>query len=455
MRLYKQKDIPKSHRTSLDSPLQPSSTSPGSPTPHRLKRAAEAVSKQISGHKAMVSQFKGMRLPRPQMFGTKPATATQIDHSHSHSSHSLSPKQSKTTKGFGKPQTVPERFTTPETPTSVVSLKQRVVLSNVNTNSPSPTRPPGLGLDSPVNKPLAAHAAPKRPQSVSSPIRSSRQRAGAKPATSPSRRTSTVANLASVSVASAPAQVDFDEPILFVSCFHSLEEDPEMDSEEDLLDTAELTSDLESQVAHIFGVGLGGASENEGVKHDEIAPPKATPETTPAPTLEPMSAVVEWWEPEPSVKSKGRTDGSETISLFENQIARLPSTHMVKPSLSLARPPTSVVRPDIGLFTTVPRQLPSSADYEYVTSLSQGAFGSVALYIHRQSRRQCAIKIIRVSDAIPEERKIVRAVLAEQRIMREASSSPFLLGLLASFHDVHGFYLVSVSSLFPVLRDVR
>ena len=31
---------------------------PGSTTPDRFKRAAEAVSKQISGHKAMVAQFK-------------------------------------------------------------------------------------------------------------------------------------------------------------------------------------------------------------------------------------------------------------------------------------------------------------------------------------------------------------------------------------------------------------
>ena len=389
----------------------------------------------------MVAQFKGMRLPRPQMFTTKPATTTQTDHSHS---HSVPPKQSKATKAFGEPQTVPE---TPETPTSVVSLRQRAVLSNVNTNSPSPTRPPGLGLDSPVNKLFTAHAAPETLQSVASPICSSQQRAGAEPATSPTRCTSTVADLACVSAASAPAQVNFDEPILFVSCFHSLEEDPEM--EEDLLDTAELTSDFESQVAHIFGVGLGCVSGNEAVKHSEIAPPKATPETTPAPTLEPMSAVVEWWEPEPSVKSKGRTDGSGTISLFENQIARVPSTHMVKPSPSLARAPASVVRFDMGLPATVPRQLTSSADYEYVASLGQGAFDSVALYIHKESRRQCAIKIIRVSDAIPEERRIVRAVLAEQRIMREASGYPFLLGLLASFHDVHGFYLVSVSSLFP------
>jgi hypothetical protein len=44
-----------------------------------------------------------------------------------------------------------------------------------------------------------------------------------------------------------------------------------------------------------------------------------------------------------------------------------------------------------------------------------------------------------------EEQNLIRDVLAGQRIMREASSYPFLLGLLASFHHVHAFYLVSVS----------
>jgi Protein kinase domain len=443
MRLYKQKDIPKSHRSALDCPPGPPSASPDSPTPHRLKRAAEAVSRQISGHKAMVAQFKDMKLPRPPMFSTKPATATPTDRSHS---HSLPPKQSKATKGFGKFQTASERSPTLNTPTSAVSPKRRSVLSNISTNSPSPTRPPGLGLEkatSSVNKPPAAHTSPKSLQSVTSPIRSLRQRAGAEPATSPSKRTSTVANLASVSAASTP-----DEPILFVSCFHSLEEDPEI--EEDPLETVEL----------IFGVGLGHAYGSE-VRHDEIAPPKAVQETTPASTLEPMSAVVEWWEPEPSanlatefdaavtVKSKGRTDGFEAVSLDQNQIARLPSTHMGSPSLSLSCQPTSALRFDMGLPKTVPRHLPSPSDYEYVASLGQGAFGSVALYVHKRSQRQCAIKIIRVSGAIPEEQRIVRAVLAEQRIMREASDYPFLLGLLASFRDVHSFYLVSVSPLFP------
>jgi hypothetical protein len=87
------------------------------------------------------------------------------------------------------------------------------------------------------------------------------------------------------------------------------------------LQSVEVTSDLESQVAQIFGVGLGYMSEDEVVKHCEIASPKVTPEAMLAPTLEPMSAVAEWWEPTVNpviesdiamaVKSKGETDGFE------------------------------------------------------------------------------------------------------------------------------------------------
>ena len=413
----------------------------------------------------MVAQFKEMRLPRPQMFSTKSATATTTTTQTDRSRPPL-PKQSKTTKSFGKSQAVPESSSILKTPTSAITLKQRADLPNVNTNSPSPTRPPGLGLEKatpPVHKPSVPRAAAKTLRAVPFPIRSSRQKASAEPSTSPSNHTSTRVNLASVSVASAPPQVDVDvdvdEPILFVSCFHSLEEDPE--SEEDLLQTAELTSDFESQVAQIFGVGLGYVSENEVVKRAEIAPPKATPEAMLAPSLEPMSAVVEWWEPEPTVspaiefdvpmavKSKGRTEELENTPPEQNQTACVPSTHMDIPSPLLA---TSVVRSfNMGLPKTVPYQPLSSTDFEYVSSLGQGAFGSIALCIHKQSRRQCAVKII--SNAILEEQRIVRTVLAEQRIMREASGHPLLLGLLASFHDVQGFHLVSVSLSFPVLGD--
>jgi hypothetical protein len=292
------------------------------------------------------------------------------------------------------------------------------------------------------------------PQSVQSPIHSSLQKAGAKPSTPPSNnRASAGADLASVSVASAPTQIDDDEPILFVSCFHSFEEeDPEI--EDELLQTVEVTSDLGSQVARIFGVGLGYVSEDEIIKHGEIAAPKVTPEAMLAPTLEPMSAVVEWWGPTVNpaiesdvamaVKSKGETD--------QNQIACTPSTDIGRPSLSLASQPTSVVRFDIAPPGTVLRQPPSSADFEFVASLCPGAFCSIALCIHKQSRRQCAVKII--SNAVLEDQKIVRAVLAEQRIMREVSRYPFLLGLLASFRGVHGLYLVSVSLFFRAPSDI-
>jgi len=291
------------------------------------------------------------------------------------------------------------------------------------------------------------------------------QKASAKPSTAPSNnRDSISADLASVSVASAPTQVDVDEPILFVSCFHSLdEEDPEI--EDELLQTGEATSDLESQVAHIFSIGLGHVSEDEVVKHGEISRRKVTPEAMLAPTLEPMSAVVEWWEPTvnpaiesdvaTAVKSKGETDRFETIPLEQNQIACTPSTDIGRPSLSLScQPcqPTSVARFDTALPRTIPRQPPSSTDFEFVASLCPGPVRSITLCIHKQTRRQCAVKII--SNAVLEDQGVVRAVLAEQRIMREISHYPFLLGLLASFRGVRGFYLVSVSLLFPLLSEI-
>ena len=239
-----------------------------------------------------------------------------------------------------------------------------------------------------------------------------------------------------------------------MSCFHSLEEDdPEI--EDELLQTVEVASDLESQISQIFGVGLGFVSEDEDVKHGEVAPPKVIPEAMLAPTLEPMSAVVEWWEPTVNpaiesdvakgVKSKGEADESETISLDPSQIACKPSTDVGRTSVSLACQPSRLPR-------TISRQPPSPADFEFVASLLLGTFRSVTLCIHKRSRRQCVVKII--SNAALEDQRIVRAVLAEQRIMREISRYPFLLGLWASFRDVHGLYLVSVSLSFPLLSDI-
>ena len=424
-RLYKPKNVPKQHPNPLDAPSGPPSSSPGSSTPHGLKRAAEAVSKQISGHKAMVAQFKEMRLPRPTMFSTKSATPPHTD-------RSLSTKQSNPTNSEKPPQAIPSLA---KSPTSSVNPKQRAPLSRSNTNSRSPTRPPGLGFEkaptTPVKKaptPLSAPSAPSKSKSVQSRIHSPRQRVGASTtsATSPTNLASTGTNLASISVPSASDEADVDKPILFVSCWYSAEEDAEQ--EDDLFETVELSSGLgiEAQVAEIFGRGLGPASDTV-VRYGEAAPPKATPEATIAPTLDPMSAVVEQWEPASNMaisrsaavdlNSQGRSNEFETTSQDKKQV--------------------------VCVSKNIPHQPPSSSDYEYLSLLGRDAFGALSLGIHKQSRRICVVKVI--SNVIVEEQMVVRAVLEEQRIMREASNFPFLLGLMASFHDANGFYLVSVS----------
>jgi hypothetical protein len=142
-----------------------------------------------------------------------------------------------------------------------------------------------------------------------------------------------------------------------------------------------------------------------------------------------MSAVVEWWEPkdntavQPECESKGRSGRSETISPQQNQLVCVPKD--------------------------LPRQLPtpSSADFEYVASLDRDAFRALWLGIHKHTSRKCTIKT--VSNAIVREDVIVRAILEEQRMMREASGYPLLLGLMASFRDANGFHLVSVSFVPP------
>jgi hypothetical protein len=157
MRLYKKKDISKSHHSTLDCPPGLPSGSPGSTTPDRLRLSAS----RYPDTRPWLLSSK-MKLPRPPMFSTK------SDHPYS-----LPPTQSKAVKRSGKPQTVPGRFFNPKAPTSAVSLKQRPVLSNVDTNLPPLTRPSGLGSEkttSPINKPSAPRTAPKMPRSVQSPI---------------------------------------------------------------------------------------------------------------------------------------------------------------------------------------------------------------------------------------------------------------------------------------------
>src|ERR1700677_2781825 len=72
MRLYKQKDIPKQQRNSPDGPPRATSASPDGKLPQRLKRAAEAVSRQIAGHKAMLSQFNDSKPPRQPVIDNPP-----------------------------------------------------------------------------------------------------------------------------------------------------------------------------------------------------------------------------------------------------------------------------------------------------------------------------------------------------------------------------------------------
>jgi len=410
MRLYKPKELPKQQRDPVDSSPVPPSSPPRAPAPYRLKRAAEAVGKQISGHKAMVALFKESRLPRPPIFVSKAATPPQKD-------GSVSAKQSKATRGSGKPrpQIVPKAPTT--------SSVKPTTRSGINSNSRSPTKPPGLGSQS-AKKPSIPLSAPGKSKSVPSPIQP--QRVVVSPASPPTDLASTGTHLTNTSATSASDDVDIDGPILFVSCFYSSEEDPELDDDSfELMEPS--SASFDAQVAQIFSKGLGPTSDNEILRYGEMPPPTVTPEATSAPTLEPTSAVVEWWEPRENTavqcESKGRSDRSETISPQQNQLVWAPKD--------------------------LPRQppLPSSADYEYVASVDRDAFRALSLGIHKHTSRKCWIKT--VSNAIVEEETIVRAILEEQRMMREASGYPFLLGLMASFRDANGFHLVSVSFNSP------
>ena len=438
MCLYKPKDPAKPHRNAIDCPIgspSSSSSSPGSPTPHKLKRAAEAVSKQISGHNAMVARFKEMRLPRPQIFTTVSATPPETVHSHT-------AKQSKATKRSSNSQNVPPvRSPIPKPLASPVSPTQRSVLSAVNTNSRlgSPTNPPGLGFRKSTTRatPLSATSRSKWDPSQSM-AHSPPQMAVSPSITSPTTPASTRTTFSDVAVASASSGVDIDEPLLPVSCFRTFEDDPE--SEDDLFGEVELSSvdGYEAQIAQIFAEGLGLASETDIVRHGEMPPPKATPKASAACVPEPMSAALGWWQPAAittvgcgtatvSGPPKARSDGLGTTTADQKQVICVPQ-NVPSQFLSL-----------------------SSADYEYVASLGRDAFVRVSLGRHKQSQRKCVIKVI--SNAIVEEESVVRAALEEQRIMREASRFPFLLGLMASFHGAEGFYLVSVSHFVFVIHD--
>jgi hypothetical protein len=249
--------------------------------------------------------------------------------------------------------------------------------------------------------------------------------------TSPTTPPSTRTNFPDIILPSALSEGDIDEPLLPASCFRTLEDDPE--SEDDLFEGVELSSSdgIEIQVTKIFAVGLGPASETDVVRRREMPPPKVTPEASVTCLPEPMSVAVEWWKPAATTAAgsgAARGSGPSTPDQKQVQVVCAPQ-NVLSQSLSL-----------------------SSADYEYVASLGGDAFVTLSLGRHKQSRRKCVIKV--VSNAVVEEESVVRAVVEEQRIMCEASRHPFLLGLMASFRGAEGFYLVSVSYFFFLLRDV-
>jgi hypothetical protein len=334
----------------------------------------------------------------------------------------LSEKQSKGTTGPRMPQNVSARSPITKAPISINRGQRAAALSGSNTKSRSPTKPPGLN---PFKKPSTLLSAPGKSKSVPSTTHSPSQTGGGLPITSPTTLASTSTNPATISATSASDEIDIDGHLLHPSCFQSLGEDPEPSY--DLFEKMDLSSGFEARISQIFGLGLGPPFDKEILRHGEIAPPMVTPQVTFVSTLEPMSAAVEWWDPADTAalkrKSDGRPNGAE---------ATLPH-----------------YRQDV----YVPKNLPppSFADYEYVAPLSRDPFRVRLLGIHKPSWRKRLIIV--TSHVIVREEKVFSAILEEQRIMRKVSGRPFLLGLIASFHEANGFYLVSVSFCLFLLRE--
>ena len=469
MRLYKQqKDILKQQRNSPDSAPRATSASPDGKFPQRLKRAAEAVSRQIAGHKAMISQFNDSKPPRQPVIDNPPPL-----------------KRSNAVKGSVKPPAVSRKADVPKVLASVTGSKKHVAPSSTSPKSRSPLAPPGLGTKKAAprhaKKVITSLASPIKPQSLSSqtqPLSSqtrfSVQKAATKPSASPAERSVTPANLTAVPLASIPEKDEDKELLLPVSCFRPLAEDSDL--EEDWSDDeVELTSDFNTQITQIFNLGLESQSKDEVVRHGEIAPPLATPGVMLAQTLEPMTALVENW-PEPETNFASRSNGFETIplhltdsvtpdiatitptSITPSPIISVPITSApttsgiitsIRSTTSLISSVSPIVSSNLVIQKPLSCQPPSSTDYQFVSYIGNGAFGAVLLGIHKHNQRSCAIKIM--SKATVAERDIVHAVLAEQRVMRQASGHPYLLGLLTSFHDADNFYLVSVSVHPPCL----
>ncbi|KAI0300059.1 kinase-like domain-containing protein [Multifurca ochricompacta] len=426
MRLYKQKNILKQHLNTPDCLPSLSPTPPATPSPYQLKRAADAVSKQIS----MLAQFKELKMPRTPVFSTKLVNPQPT-------SRPLPPNLSKAVKASGQLPIAPTRAHVPRVQNSVLGPKQHVLPARTSTKPQTPARAPGLSSEKAipaVKKAPTPNATANRPQSFSSSSRPLPSKAGSKSTTPLSQRGgSTRAKVgSSVTCTPKPKTVDLDQPILSVSCFQSVVDDPALKAK--LTENVKLTSEFEVQVTQAFEAGLGPITGNEVARYGEIAAPSNIPGVvTIVSTLEPMpmSALVEWYEP--VIETELAFESLAQVEVDEFETTALAQNHMT----CVASTRASGAQ-DVSLF---PYQPPSSTDYEYVAYLGKGSFGAVALGIHKRDRRQCAVKII--CKAIVEEKNLVHAVLVEQRVMREASGYPFLLGLLASFHDVHNFYLVS------------
>ncbi|KAI0259490.1 kinase-like domain-containing protein [Gloeopeniophorella convolvens] len=426
MRLYKPKTTPQQQRITPDSPP---STSPGK-SPHLLKRAAEAVSKQLAEHKAKLSLFKESS-PRAPVLSTK-----FLNVQHTLRAPPSKPI-SKTVKAAGKPPSIPAKaLTSYLAPTSTANLVQRQGVSQ------SPAKPPGLGSTKAIS--VTELATPPRallnkPRSPFSLNRFPLRKADVKSVTSPTKSVSVTSTNSECDPA-IPIQEQVSDSVISTQeqagdsvCFKAQDDDSKLEDDDLGLDDddfafgAESGLDIGPQVAHAFSFGLGPVYVDEVVRRGVVPPPVATPEVTLDPIFESMSASVEWWEPEtnppvepeatPEVESKVEAADFQTIPLDD-----MTNTNDVTPLKTLFRPP-------------------SPTDFRYVSQLGQGSFGVVSLGIHKHNGRRCAIKVI-CKDAA-KEKKAIHTVIVEQRVMREVSGHPLLLGLLASFHDSRNFYLVS------------
>lgn len=132
----------------------------------------------------------------------------------------------------------------------------------------------------------------------------------------------------------------------------------------------------------------------------------------------------------------------------------------LKNVLQEAVPPVVPAEPPISAKTSPspshvplnPSQKPLVTIESFVVSklLGAGAQGSVYLAKSRNERITSlfAIKMIDKRRAAPE----IKLLLQEQRILKKTRGHPFLLEMVASFHDFFYFYLVTVGFPFVIVE---